>query len=385
MEKIYIYKIFERFWHWSQALTIGFLGLTGFEIHGSYELFGFENAVNWHTMAAWAFLILIVFAIFWHATSGEWRQYIPTTKLLKEQFMYYIGGIFQNAPHPTNKTVYNKFNPLQRMIYLGLKILVIPIMVLTGFLYLYFHYPKFGIELEGLETVALIHTFGAYILLAFIIAHVYLTTVTGVNSLSSIKAMITGWEEMEDKEIKIVIEEEMEVALRDIKDKFKAGDEKSHILDEALEDVEGKLGVKRETYFRDAITNSSAGYFCIGEDGLYKEANDAWLNLYKYDSRDEIIGEHYKLSRTDEDFKELEATVAKVLKGETINHGEVKRICKDGSEGYHTLTLSPVYVDGEIHCFEGFIIDTTDRRLAERELLKKKIRLEEKNKNKETK
>jgi hypothetical protein len=42
-------------------------------------------------------------------------------------------------------------------------------------------------------------------------------------------------------------------------------------------------------------------------------------------------------------------------------------------------------VDGEIHCFEGFIIDTTDRRLAERELLKKKIRLEEKNKNKETK
>jgi PAS domain S-box-containing protein len=214
---------------------------------------------------------------------------------------------------------------------------------------------------------------------------VYLTTVTGVRPLSSIKAMITGWEEMEDKEIKIVIEEEMEVALRDIKDKFKAGDDKSDILDEALEDVEGKLGVKRETYFRDAISNSSAGYFCIGEDGLYKEANDAWLNLYKYDSRDEIIGKHYKLSRTDEDFKELEATVAKVLKGETINHGEVKRICKDGSEGYHTLTLSPVYVDGEIHCFEGFIIDTTDRRLAERELLKKKIRLEEKNKNKETK
>ncbi|RLD57206.1 MAG: hypothetical protein DRJ05_10100 [Bacteroidetes bacterium] len=335
-------------------------------------------------MAAWTFLVLIIFAIFWHATSGEWRQYIPTTKLLKEQFMYYIRGIFQNAPHPTNKTVYNKFNPLQRMIYLGLKILVIPVMVLTGFLYLYFHYPKFGVELEGLETVALIHTFGAYVLLAFVIAHVYLTTVTGVKALSSIKAMITGWEEMEDEEIKIVIEEEMEVALKDIKDKFKAGDEKSHILDEALEDVEEKLGVKRETYFRDAITHSSAGYFCIGEDGLYKEANDAWLNLYKYD-RGEILGKHYKLSRADEDFKELEETVAKVLKGETINHGEVKRICKDGSVGYHTLTLSPVYLEGKVQCFEGFIIDTTDRRMAEHELLKKKIRLEERNKNKDNK
>ncbi len=384
MEKIYIYKVFERFWHWSQALIIGFLGVTGFEIHGSFSLFGFENAVRWHSIAAWVFLILIVFAIFWHFTSGEWRQYIPTTKLLKEQFMYYIGGIFNNAPHPTNKTVYNKFNPLQRMIYLGLKILVIPVIVTSGFLYLYFQYPKFGIEFQSLEPIALIHTFGAYILLAFVIAHVYLTTVTGVKSLSSIKAMITGWEEMEEEEIKMVVEEEMEVALQEIKGKLKAGDEKSDLLDDALGAVEEKLGVKRETFFRDAIAESSAGYFCIGKDGYYKEVNDAWLNLYKYNSKNEIIDQHYRLSRTEEDFKELEASVMKVLQGETINHGEVKRICKDGSEGYHTLTLSPVYIDDEISCFEGFIIDTTAKHLAEHEMLKKKIRLAERQKkNKE--
>ncbi|RLD48760.1 MAG: hypothetical protein DRI88_02335, partial [Bacteroidetes bacterium] len=294
MERIYIYKGFERFWHWSQALIIGTLGLTGFEIHGSFTLLGFDNAVRWHVIAAWALVVLIVFAIFWHFTTGEWRQYIPTTKLLKEQFRYYIGGIFNNAPHPTNKTVYNKFNPLQRMIYLGLKILVIPIIVTTGFLYLYFQYPKFGIEFQTLEPIALIHTFGAYILLAFVIAHVYLTTVTGVKPLSSIKAMITGWEEMEEKEIKIVVEEEMEVALKGIKQKLKADEGKSELLDEALGDVEEKLGVKRETYFRDAISQSSAGYFCISKDGYYKEVNDAWIKLYKYDSRDEIIGKHYR-------------------------------------------------------------------------------------------
>jgi len=377
MERIYIYKVFERFWHWSQALIIGFLGLTGFEIHGSFTLLGFDFAVRWHTYAAWALVVLIVFAIFWHFTTGEWKQYIPTTKMLKEQFMYYIGGIFNNAPHPTNKTVYNKFNPLQRMIYLGLKILVIPIIVSTGFLYLYFHYPKFGVEFQTLEPIALIHTFGAYILLAFVIAHVYLTTVTGVKSLSSIKAMITGWEEMEEEEIKIVVEEEMEVALKNIKSKLDAGESRSDILDTALGEVEGKLGVKRETYFRDAISQSSAGYFCIGKDGYYKEVNDAWIKLYKYDSPDEIIGKHYRLSRSEEDFKELEATVAKVLKGETINHGEVKRTCKDGSEGYHTLTLSPVYINDEISCFEGFIIDTTARYLAEREMMKKKLRIAE--------
>jgi len=380
MKKVYIYKIFERFWHWSQALIIGGLGLTGFEIHGSYSLLGFRTAVWLHSILAWAFLVLIVFAIFWHITSGEWRQYVPTTKLLKEQFMYYIGGIFRNAPHPTNKTIYNKFNPLQRMIYLGLKILVIPVMVLSGFIYLYFHYPKFGIEFDSLQAIAYIHTFGAYILLAFIVAHVYLTTVTGVKPLSSIKAMIFGWEEMEDEEIKVVVEEEMEVALKIIKSKLHAGDTKSDILDNALEEVEGKLGVKRETFFRDAISNSSAGYFCISKDGYYKEVNDAWLSLYKYDSRDEIIGKHYRLSRSEEDFRELEQTVAKVLQGETMSHGEVKRICKDGAEGFHTLTLSPVYLGDKIECFEGFIIDTTAKHLAEREMLKKKIRIAERQK-----
>lgn len=375
MEKVYIYKIFERFWHWAQVLLIVFLMITGFEIHGSMEFFGFENSVRWHQIAAWAFLVLIVFAMFWHATSGEWRQYIPTTKLIKEQFMYYIGGIFQNAPHPTNKTVYNKFNPLQRMIYLGLKILVIPVMVISGFIYLYFQYPKFGIKLESLETVALIHTFGAYVLMAFIIAHVYLTTITGVKPLSSIKAMITGWEEMTEEEIKHVVEEEIEVALLDIKDKLHAGSKKSDLLDSALEEVEGKLNVMRETHFRDAISESGAGYFCISKDGIYKEVNKTWLDLYKYDTKDEIIGKHYRLSRTDEDFKELEESVSRVLKGETINHGEVKRICKGGGEGYHTLTLSPVFIDDKIECFEGFIIDTTARHLAEYEMLKKKIRI----------
>lgn len=382
MKKIYIYKGFERFWHWGQAIIILFMVVTGFEIHGSYNLFGYENAVAWHTTAAWAFITLIVFAIFWHFTTGEWRQYVPNTNYLKAQFDYYIAGIFRNAPHPTNKTVYNKFNPLQRMIYFGLKILIIPGMVITGFLYLYFHYPQFGIEINSLQPVALIHTLGAFSLIAFLIAHIYLTTVTGVKPWSSIAAMVTGWEEMGEEETKIAVAEEMEKALLDIKDKFKAGDEKSKFLDDTLDQVQEKIGAKRDTRFRDSINQSAAGYFCISKEGYYKEVNEAWLKLYKYDSRDEIIGKHYRLSRNEEDFKELEENVKRVLQGETINHGEVKRVCKDGSVGYHTLTMSPVYLGDTVECFEGFIIDTTDKRLAETELLKKQLRLDKKLKNK---
>ena len=53
MERIYIFKRFERFWHWSQAALIIALMLTGFEVHGSYSLFGFADAVTYHTIAAW--------------------------------------------------------------------------------------------------------------------------------------------------------------------------------------------------------------------------------------------------------------------------------------------------------------------------------------------
>ena len=70
-KKTYIYRGFERFWHWSQALLIFFLALTGFEIHGTYEIFGFENVVMWHDIAAVALMVLIVFTIFWHFVTGE--------------------------------------------------------------------------------------------------------------------------------------------------------------------------------------------------------------------------------------------------------------------------------------------------------------------------
>ena len=385
MKKVYVYKIFERFWHWMQALLIFILLVTGFEVHSTYNLIGFELAVKIHDTTAWVFLVLIIFAIFWHFTTGEWRQYIPTTKLLKEQAGYYMTGIFKGAPHPTKKLVYNKFNPLQRMIYLGLKVLVIPVQVISGFLYLYFNYPIEGFELGSMYWVAIIHTLGAFMLLTFVIAHVYLTT-TAHKPLSAIKAMVTGWEEMDDEEIQEHMVSDIEVALRRTKSQLKSSEGRSDLLDIALSQAQENVGAKgilKDTRFRDAIASTGVGYFCISKDGYYREANDAWINLYKYDSVDEIKGQHYKLSRTEEDFAELEKTVEKVLQGDTINHGEVKRICKDGTFGYHTVTIAPVVVKGEVVAFEGFIIDTTDRRLAEKELLKKKLRVEEKLKSKE--
>ncbi|MFO8067661.1 MAG: cytochrome b/b6 domain-containing protein [Bacteroidales bacterium] len=198
---VFIYKKYERFWHWTQAFLVLFLALTGFEIHGSFAFLGYENAVNLHNKAAWALIILMAFTIFWHFTTGEWRQYIPTTKNLKAQVDYYLTGIFRGAPHPVRKTVLSKLNPLQRIVYFLLKVLAFPVMVITGLLYMFYRYQWQGevkiLGLESIDIVALIHTIGAYLLIAFVVIHLYLIT-TGHTLTSNLKAMITGWEELED-------------------------------------------------------------------------------------------------------------------------------------------------------------------------------------------
>ncbi|HEY9165945.1 MAG TPA: cytochrome b/b6 domain-containing protein [Candidatus Kryptonia bacterium] len=199
MKREIIYKKFERFWHWTQAALIIFLGVTGFEIHGSIHFFGYDQAVRYHDVAAWSLVILIAFAIFWHFTTGEWRQYLPTWKNMRAQAEYYIFGIFRNAPHPTKKTVLSKLNPLQKLIYAGLKVLVIPVMVLTGLLYMFYRYPQkyevLSLNISGLRTIAILHTIGAFLLVAFFIAHLYLIT-TGQTVTSNLKAMITGYEDI---------------------------------------------------------------------------------------------------------------------------------------------------------------------------------------------
>jgi thiosulfate reductase cytochrome b subunit len=203
MKRVYIYSGFERFWHWTQASLIIFLAVTGFEVHGSLSIFGFEQAVLFHRFASWMLIGLIAFAIFWHLTTGEWRQYIPTRKNLRTQFIYYVSGVFKGEPHPTEKTQVSKLNPLQRIVYLSFKLILVPITILSGLFYMF--YKTFNandvivIRDIPLGTIAFWHTLGGFLLMVFLVIHVYMTT-TGSTPTSNIKAMMTGYEELEDEE-----------------------------------------------------------------------------------------------------------------------------------------------------------------------------------------
>jgi thiosulfate reductase cytochrome b subunit len=197
-ERIYLYARFERFWHWSQASLIIFMAVTGFEIHAFYELFGFERAVYLHTTAAWVLMGLWVFAIFWHATTGEWKQYVPTLDRVVAVMRFYSVDIFKDAPHPYHKTRLHKHNPLQRLVYLALWVMINPTIWISGLLYFFYNNWQSS-ELASyldLETISVIHAAAAFMLVSFLIIHVYLITI-GETPFTHIKAMLTGWEEVE--------------------------------------------------------------------------------------------------------------------------------------------------------------------------------------------
>ncbi len=199
MARTYIFKRFERFWHWTQAGLILFMLVSGFEIHGTYHLLGWQKAAQYHTYAAWSLVGLWLFAIFWHFTTGEWRQYIPTLHNISIVVRYYSVGIFRGDAHPHRATQLTKHNPLQRIAYLFVKLAINPLIWITGLAYLYYNELgasgiPFLVRMD-LESIALAHTAAAFLMLIFLVVHVYFAT-TGHTPLAHIKAMITGWEDV---------------------------------------------------------------------------------------------------------------------------------------------------------------------------------------------
>lgn len=198
--RVLMYVGFERFWHWSQAaLIIGML-VTGFEIHGSYRLIGFETATNAHEAMAWCLIGLWIFAWFWHLTTGEWRQYIPSTRArIVAMTRYYLWEIFQGKAHPFHRDRRHKLNPLQALAYLSLFIVISPLIWISGLVYL--TYPLWKDSATGgliqLQWVAEIHVIAAFLMLTFLVVHLYLALTTSEKPLGGLRAMVTGYEPVE--------------------------------------------------------------------------------------------------------------------------------------------------------------------------------------------
>lgn len=194
---IVIFKRFERFWHWGQAALVLLLILTGLDIHGVINLFGFEQSTTLHHWAGFIWTAIVILIFTWVFTTGEWKQFVPDMKGIDGVLRFYLYGVFVGEAHPHHMSPENKFNPLQRLAYLGLLFVLIPIQIITGLIFFFFPELRAAGYIDQVGTVAVIHTLSAYIILAFLVVHLYLITL-GAKLSSHIKAMLTGKESVDE-------------------------------------------------------------------------------------------------------------------------------------------------------------------------------------------
>jgi hypothetical protein len=79
LQRVYMYQVYERFWHWLQTFTIVILLFTGLVIHRPDVLgfLSFRHMVTVHNVAAAILVINAALSLFYHLASGEIQQFIP--------------------------------------------------------------------------------------------------------------------------------------------------------------------------------------------------------------------------------------------------------------------------------------------------------------------
>lgn len=197
-EKIYLHPLFERIWHWFQALCIIMLIITGIMIHWPEVFPGwFEWSVSVHNWFGWALVISWVAWLLYAIFSGRISHYFPKKGEIPggliKQAKFYGYGIFKHEPHPYAPTEDNKFNPLQKIAYLKFQLLILPLLLISGLVYMYPETFSGVVRvLGGLWVVATIHFVLGALFAAFLVAHLYLAT-TGETVSENFKAMLSGY------------------------------------------------------------------------------------------------------------------------------------------------------------------------------------------------
>jgi len=203
MKRTYVHPLPVRIWHWTNALGFVLLIGTGFQIRYA-DLLGlmrFESAVKLHN---WIGFVLIanyfVWLLFYLFTDRItiYHPELDARKYFREAFRqmrYYGYGIFRGEANPHHVSPYAKFNPLQKVMYQVVMLLIVPAQFLTGLLL--WDVTRFAGWVEwlgGVRVVSTIHVLIFIFFVSFILVHVYLGAL-GHTVSAHFRAMLTGWED----------------------------------------------------------------------------------------------------------------------------------------------------------------------------------------------
>jgi thiosulfate reductase cytochrome b subunit len=206
MKRIYMHPLPVRVWHWTNAFGFILLILTGFQIRyiDVAEVLNFRAAVNLHNFVGFVLIANYALWLLYYLFSDRIKVYHPELsprqhfQNVLKQAAFYGYGIFKGHPNPHHATIYSKFNALQSMTYQVIMMILVPTQFYTGVLL--WDIKRFSGAIEFLGGVRVVDTVHVLLFIAFtgfIFVHVYLTTL-GHTPGAHVKAMITGYEEVEE-------------------------------------------------------------------------------------------------------------------------------------------------------------------------------------------
>jgi thiosulfate reductase cytochrome b subunit len=207
MTRLYIHPLPVRIWHWTNALGFILMILTGMQIRyvGLIDVVSFKTAVTVHNSVGFVLIANFCVWLAFYLTSDRIRAYHSELNPKKHfigsvrQIYYYAFGVFRGDPNPFQVSIYNKFNPLQSMIYQIIMMLCLPLQIYTGILL--WDVKRFAAQVDffgGVRVIDTVHVLIFIVFVFYMFVHVYLGSL-GHTRTTHYKAMITGYEDLEDE------------------------------------------------------------------------------------------------------------------------------------------------------------------------------------------
>jgi thiosulfate reductase cytochrome b subunit len=205
-EHVYLTPTPIRIWHWLNALGIVTLCVTGVQIRfPEYaNIFGtYAAAIRLHDVAGVTVSISFFLWIFYYlfVARSLVKLYVPNLDDIKQglfrQAFFYFFEYFLGRKNPHVPTQDSKFNAIQKMSYLFIMFLFLPLVIVSGFLLMNID-PLRGwiIMIGGIKFLVDAHYLLACSFFAFLCVHIYMATL-GHTPFAHFRQMWTGWEKME--------------------------------------------------------------------------------------------------------------------------------------------------------------------------------------------
>jgi thiosulfate reductase cytochrome b subunit len=204
MKKVFLHPITIRVWHWINASLIFLLVITGVQLRfPGVNIFYYGHAAFFHRVLGFVLAgSFLYWFLYYLVTGGLSKHYLIHPRDLKgmmHQAFFYIFSMFKGTRNPFAPSAAERFNPLQKVAYLSLMLILMPVIIVTGVLLSDIVYFLNIINfMGGIRILDAVHVATGYAFILYLIVHLYMATL-GYRLISHIKAMITGYGEEQDE------------------------------------------------------------------------------------------------------------------------------------------------------------------------------------------